>query len=69
MANNGLFNNLGNLWQLSDAKTRSICSENPTGGKGMGAMCELEDGVSGFQARELGKGWKVNPCMHLTMHL
>jgi len=65
MANNGLFNNLGNLWQLSDAKTRSICSENPTGGKGMGAMCELEDGVSGFQARELGKGWKVNPCMHL----
>lgn len=63
MAYNGLNNSMGNLWQLSDAKTRSICCENPTGGKGAGAMCELEDGAAAFAARDLGKGWKVNPFM------
>jgi len=59
----GLNNSLGNLWQLSNAKSRSICAENPTGEVGGGAKCELEDGISAGAARDLGKGWKVNPCI------
>lgn len=58
---NGLSNSIGNLHLLSDAVTRSICAENFTGEKGKGGMCELEDGVAKKAARDLGKGWKVNP--------
>jgi hypothetical protein len=58
MAFDGLDLNLGNLARLSPAKTRSISAENPTGGKGAGAMAEpLPDGP----ARELGRGWKCRP--------
>ena len=32
---NGLDVNMGNLFRLSDAKTRSISAENKNGGKGM----------------------------------
>jgi len=56
---NGLGMNLGNLARLSGAETRSISAENPTGGKGAGAMAEADpDGP----ARELGRGWKCRPC-------
>ena len=56
---NGLGMNLGNLWRLSKAKTRSISAENPTGEKGKGGMAESkENGPS----RELGRGWKCSPC-------
>ena len=44
-------------------ETRSICPENLTGEKGAGAMCELEDGSAKRAARDLGKGWKVNPYL------
>ncbi len=55
---NGLGRNLGNLAWLSEAQTRSISAENPTGGKGMGGMAGPEpDGP----ARELGRGWKCRP--------
>ena len=60
---NGLSNSLENLFLLSKAKSRSICAENFTGGKGAGAMCELKDGISKDAARDLGKGWKINPCI------
>ena len=56
---NGLGMNLGSLSRLSDAETRSLCAENPTGGKGMGAMAEPPAG------RELGRGWKVRPCISI----
>lgn len=62
---NGLETHMGNLFKLSDAKSRSICAENPTGGKGMGGGCELEDGVCAHNAQDLGKGWKVNPFVKL----
>jgi len=62
---NGLSNHLGNLYLLSHAKTRSICAENPTGAKGGGARCELADGVAANAARDLGKGWKVNPFIRI----
>ncbi|MDR0442017.1 MAG: DUF2961 domain-containing protein [Treponema sp.] len=59
---------LGNLSLLSDAKTRSICPENSTGEKGKGGMCELEKGSARNAARELGKGWKVNPFIVIKPH-
>lgn len=62
---NGIGTDLGNLSRLSNAKTRSISPENPTGGKGLGAMCELEDGTATHAARDLGKGWKVNPFIRV----
>ena len=57
----GLGLNLGNLSTLSNAETRSISAENPTGEKGAGGMSveNLENGP----ARELGQGWKVKPCI------
>lgn len=56
---------LGNLALLSNARTRSISPENCTGEKGKGGMCELEQGSAKKAARELGKGWKVNPYIVL----
>ncbi|SKC85793.1 glycoside hydrolase family 172 protein [Ohtaekwangia koreensis] len=57
----GLHMNLGNLYRLSDAKTRSISPENFTGEPGKGGMTLPEKGSAGHEARELGQGWKVNP--------
>lgn len=60
---NGLGMHSGNLPELSNAVFRSISAENPNGEKGKGAMSEegLEEGPS----RELGRGWKVKPCITL----
>src|SRR5689334_8067706 len=58
---NGLDMNMGNLFRLSNAKTRSISPENFTGKPGEGGKAILKEGVSGEQARELGVGWKINP--------
>src|SRR6476619_7127406 len=55
--------NLGNLYRLSDAKTRSIGPENRTGEAGKGGMATLENGSARNNARELGVGWKVNPYL------
>ena len=40
---NGLDMNLGNLYRLSDAKTRSISPENFSGEKGKGGMADPAD--------------------------
>jgi hypothetical protein len=64
---NGLDMNLGNLYRLSDAKTRSISPENITGEKGKGGMADPADkdkkntANASNAARDLGQGWKVNP--------
>ena len=58
MTFNGLGRTMDNLSWLSKAQTRSISAENPTGGRGMGAMAEPNP--SG-PARELGVGWKCRP--------
>lgn len=55
----GLNNGMGNLDRLSNAKTFSIGPENLTGEKGKGAM--VAEGSASRAARDLGKGWKVNP--------
>jgi hypothetical protein len=52
-------NDLSTLYQLSDAKSRQISPENPTGEKGKGGMAVK--GTAAEAARELGQGWKVNP--------
>ena len=67
----GLEMNLGNLYRTSDAKTRSISPENFTGEKGKGGMANPADKdkpniASGANAaRDLGQGWKVNPCIDI----
>ncbi len=69
---NGLDVNLSNLYRLSDAKTRSISAENFTGEKGKGGMADPKDkdqrNVAGaaWAARDLGKGWKVNPYIDIN---
>jgi len=61
---NGLGMHLGNLPRLSNAITRSISAENPSGAKGQGGMAT--EGTGSVPARELGQGWKVSPCIHLA---
>jgi len=54
--------NLNNLYLLSDAETRSISAENPTGERAGGAK---EIPGEDHPASMLGKGWKVRPCITL----
>lgn len=61
----GMSNSMENLFRLSNVQSRSISPENYTGAKGGGAMCELEDGNARAAARDLGKGWKVNPFVRI----
>ena len=60
---NGLGMGLGNLPRLSNAITRSISAENPTGEKGRGGMA-IPDSKESY-ARELGQGWKISPCINI----
>ena len=60
---NGLGLNLGNLSRLSNARTRSISPENFTGEKGQGGMAT--EGTGAGAARDLGRGWKVSPSVHI----
>lgn len=58
---NGIENHLGNLFMLSNAKSRSISPENFKGTKGGGGMATTGTGASA--ARDLGKGWKISPSV------
>jgi hypothetical protein len=58
---NGLDPNMGNLFRLSNAKTRSISPENFTGAKGAGGKATT--GTGSTAARELGQGWKLSPSV------
>jgi hypothetical protein len=61
----GLENHMASLFMLSDARTRSISPENLTGEKGRGGMATLEEGSAAYAARDLGRGWKVNPYIRI----
>ena len=63
---NGLGMNLGNLSRLSNAQTRSISAENPTGARGQGG--QATEGTTAAFARELGPGWKLSPSIHISGH-
>ncbi len=68
---NGLEMNMGNLYRMSDAKTRSISPENFTGEKGKGGMANPADknkpnvANAADAARDLGQGWKINPYIRI----
>jgi hypothetical protein len=68
---NGLDMNMGNIYRLSNAQTRSISPENFTGEKGKGGMANPADKDKPNQAnasnsaRDLGQGWKVNPFIRI----
>src|ERR1035437_1389836 len=60
---NGLDLNLGNLYRVSKAQSRSISPENFTGEKGKAGMAT--EGTGKGAARDLGKGWKVSPSVQI----
>lgn len=62
----GLDMNMGNLFRVSQAVTRSLSPENINGEKGMGGMAEIPADNPRHAARELGKGWKVSPCFSIA---
>jgi hypothetical protein len=76
---NGVTMSLGNIMRLSSAATRSITAENVYGEKGRGGMAEVSetpqpevtrigqrwDGPNTC-ARDLGRTWKVRPCISLA---
>lgn len=52
---------MGSLARLSNAQTRSISPENPSGEKGKGGMAR--EGTGAQFARGLGQGWKISPSV------
>jgi hypothetical protein len=68
---NGLDMNMGNIYRLSNAQTRSISPENFTGEKGKGGTANPVDKDKPNQAnasnaaRDLGQGWKINPFIRI----
>ncbi len=60
---NGVDLNMGNLYRLSKAKSRSISPENFTGEKGKGGMAT--EGTGKNASRELGVTWKVSPSVRI----
>ncbi|MCU0399138.1 MAG: DUF2961 domain-containing protein [Cyclobacteriaceae bacterium] len=60
---NGIDSNMGTLYRLSDAKSRSISPENFTGEKGKGGMAT--EGTGSRASRDLGQGWKVSPSVKI----
>ncbi len=60
---NGVESNLGNLYRLSPAKSRSISPENFNGAKGAAGKATTGTGASA--ARDLGQGWKISPSVDI----
>ncbi len=60
---NGLDMNLGNLYRLSNAQTRSISPENFTGERGKAGMAT--EGTGKNAGRDLGQGWKISPSVRI----
>jgi len=60
---NGVDLDLGNLYRVSNAQTRSISPENFTGEKGKAGMAT--EGTGKGASRDLGQGWKVSPSVRI----
>jgi len=56
---------LDNLYKLTNDRSRSISPENFTGEKGKGGMATMDEGIAASCARELGRGWKLNPFVRI----
>src|SRR5581483_3058426 len=52
--------------RLSDAKSRAVTPENPTGEKGKAAAAT--QGTGAHAASELGRGWKISPSVRIQAH-
>ncbi|MDB5001028.1 MAG: hypothetical protein JWR76_2105 [Mucilaginibacter sp.] len=63
---NGLDANIGNIYRMSDAVSRSISPENFKGEKGKGGMATTGTGANA--SRELGQTWKVSPSVIIKKH-
>jgi hypothetical protein len=63
---NGVDSHLGNLFQLSNAQSRSISPENFDGAKGAGGRAT--NGTGANASRELGQRWKVSPSVNIKAH-
>lgn len=63
---NGIDMNMGNLYRLSNARSRSISPENFSGAKGEGG--KATQGTGQHAARDLGQGWKVSPSVVVKAH-
>ena len=63
---NGIGLNLGNLYRLSKAESRSISPENFSGEKGKGGMAITGTGAG--CARDLGQGWKISPSVVIPVN-
>jgi len=61
---NGVESNLGNLFRLSNARSRSISPENFNGAKG--GAGKATSGTGAGAARELGQGWKISPSVDIA---
>ncbi len=54
---------IANLARRTTALTRSLSPENPTGEPGQGGRAS--EGTGAASARDLGRGWKINPCIRI----
>jgi hypothetical protein len=61
----GLDTGIGNLYRLSNAKSRSISPENFTGEKGKGGMATEGLGQRSAKDAGLGQGWKISPSVRI----
>ena len=64
--NNILGSDMATLSRITNARSRSICAENPTGEKGKGGMATTGTGAN--CARDLGQGWKISPSVRIDPH-
>jgi Protein of unknown function (DUF2961) len=53
----------GDIWRLSNARTRSISPENFSGAPGQGGRAT--EGTGAYAARDLGPGWKISPSVQI----
>ena len=58
-----MINDMYGLSKLQNAVSRSISAENFTGAPGAGG--QATEGTGSWASRDLGKGWKVSPSVHL----
>jgi len=59
---------LSNLFLKRNAESRSLSAENFRGEKGQGGMATAATTLfppAAYNARELGPGWKVSPCLSI----
>lgn len=57
---------LNDLTVKKNTESFSVSPENRTGERGKGGMAEIGEGNASRAARDLGRGWKVNPYIFIA---